>query len=147
MVFELGCQQRMVEKSSMPDEQNEEKGLPFRKSKHFTLSRSERLLSRTDISAVFAMPSGKLSTSTLRLLYRNNDLGVSRIGIIIPKKNIRLSTARNRYKRIVKEQFRQVKGRLPNVDVIFLLSREGSEKQLKRGCDRAWEFLGFKVDG
>ena len=147
MVFELGCQQRMVAKSLMPDEQKEEKDLPFRKPRHFSLSRSERLLSKIDFSAVFATPSGRFSASPLRLLYRNNNLGFSRIGIIVPKKIIRLSTERNRYKRLVREQFRQVKECLPNVDIIFLLSREANEIELKRGCDRVWEFLEFKGDG
>ena len=145
MVFELGCQQKMVEKSSTPGEQREEKSFPHKKSKRASLSKSERLLLKEDFSAVFSAPTGQFSASPLRILYRKNDLGLSRIGIIIPKKIVRLASARNRHKRLIKEQFRRVKESLPNVDIVFLLKRKVSEKELMWGCDRTWNFLTFEI--
>ena len=143
MASVLGCQQKMAEKSSMLGEPKEEKGLPYRKIKDATFSRSQRLLSKTDFSAVFGSPTGRFSINPIRLLYRRNDQGISRIGIIIPKKFIRLATGRNRYKRIVREQFRHVKDTLPYVDIILLLNKKVSERELEQGCYKVWEFLAF----
>ena len=146
MVFGLGCQRKMVEKSSTPDEQKVEKGLLCKELISASFGKSERLLLKEDFSAVFKTPAGRFSANSLRMLYRKNDLGLSRVGIIVPKKVIRLATTRNRYKRLIKEQFRRIKESLPNVDVVFLLNRKVDEKELMQGCDRIWKFLTFEID-
>ena len=130
MVSGLGCQRKMVEKSSTPDEQRVEKDLPFKKLESASFSKSEKLLLKTDFSAVFRTPTGRFSANSLRMLYRKNDLGLSRIGIIVPKKIVRLATSRNRHKRLIKEQFRLVKKCLPNVDIVLLLNKRVCEKEL-----------------
>ena len=127
----------------MPDEQKEGKDLPYSKAKTTTFSRSERLLSKTDFSEVFGGPTGRFSAGPVRVLYRKNNLGCSRIGIIVPKKLIRLSTERNRYKRLVREQFRKVKRSLPDIDMVLLLNRKASEQEMMQGCDRVWNFFNF----
>ena len=144
MASVLGCQQKMAEKSSMLGEPKEEKGLPYRKIKDATFSRSQRLLSKTDFSAVFGSPTGRFSINPIRLLYRNNNLGFSRIGIIVPKKLVRLSAERNRYKRLVREQFRHVKESLPDFDMVLLLNRKANEQEIMQGCNRVWDFLTFE---
>ena len=146
MVFELGCQRRMVEKSSTRGEQRVEKSLPFETVESTSFSKSERLLLKTDFSAVFKKPSGRFSTNPLRLLYRENNLGLSRIGIIVPKKIVRLATSRNRHKRLIKEQFRLVKKRLPNVDMVILLNKRVCERELLQSCGIIWNFLTHEVD-
>ena len=146
MVFELGCQRRMVEKSSTRGEQRVEKSLPFETVESTSFSKSERLLLKTDFSAVFKKPSGRFSTNPLRLLYRENNLGLSRIGIIVPKKIVRLATSRNRHKRLIKEQFRLVKKRLPNVDMVILLNKRVCERELLQSCEIIWNFLTHEVD-
>jgi ribonuclease P protein component len=146
MVSGLGCQREMVEKSSTRGERREEKGLPFNKLESASFSKSEKLLLKADFSAVFKNPSGRLSASPLRMLYRKNDLGLSRIGIIVPKKIVRLATSRNRNKRLVREQFRLVKECLPNVDIVILLNKRVCEKELMQGCERIWNFLTNEID-
>ena len=146
MVFELGCQRRMVEKSSTRGEQRVEKSLPFETVESTSFSKSERLLLKTDFSAVFKKPSGRFSTNPLRLLYRENNLGLSRIGIIVPKKIVRLATSRNRHKRLIKEQFRLVKKNLPNVDMVILLNKRVCERELLQSCGIIWNFLTHEVD-
>tara|TARA_B100000886_G_scaffold327083_1_gene274203 strand:+ start:439 stop:852 length:414 start_codon:yes stop_codon:yes gene_type:complete len=136
----------MVEKSSTPGERKVEKGLPFRKLEGLSFSKSEKLLFKEDFSAVFRNPNGRFLVSPLRMLYRNNDLGLSRIGIIVPKKIVRLATSRNRYKRVIREQFRLVKEYLPNVDIVLLLNKRVCEKELTQGCDRIWKFLTHEID-
>ena len=146
MVFGLGCQRKMVEKSSTPDEQRVGKNLPFKKIESASFRKSEKLLLRADFSAVFSNPHWKFSASSLRMLCRRNDLGLSRIGIIVPKKIVRLATSRNRYKRVIKEQFRLVKKCLPNVDIVLLLNKRVCEKELMQSCERIWGFLTRECD-
>ena len=147
MVSVLGCQRKMVEKSSTLDEQKVENDLPFKKLEDASFSKSEKLLLKADFSTVFKRPDGRFSTDPLRMLYRKNDLGLSRIGIIVPKKIVRLATTRNRHKRLIKEQFRVVKKTLPNVDIVLLLKKRVCEKDLMQGCKRIWEFLTNEIDG
>ena len=146
MVFVLGCQRKMVEKSSTLGEQKVENDLPFKEFESGSFKKSEKLLLKADFSAVFRNPNGRFSASPLRMLYRSNDLGLSRIGIIVPKKIVRLATSRNRHKRIIKEHFRLAKERLPNVDIVLLLNKKGCEKELMQGCERIWNFLNHKID-
>ena len=146
MVSGLGCQRKMVERSSTPDERRVEKGLPFKRLESASFSKLERLLLKADFSAVFRNPDGRFSANSLRMLYRKNDLGLSRIGIIVPKKIIRLATSRNRHKRVVKEQFRLVKECLPNVDIVLLFTKRACEKDLMQSCERIWKFLIEEID-
>ena len=146
MVSELVCQQKMVEKSSTRGEQRVERSLPFETIVNPSFSKSERLLLKADFSAVFNKPNGRFSTNPLRLLYRRNDLGLSRIGIIVPKKIVRLATSRNRHKRLIKEEFRYVKECLPNVDIVLLLNKRVCERELLQSCERIWNFLTLEVD-
>ena len=136
----------MEEKSLTPGDPRVEKGLPFKKSESASFSRSEKLLLKTDFSAVFRKPNGRFSASPLNMLYRKNDLGFSRIGIIVPKKVVRLATSRNRYKRVIREQFRLNKRCIPNVDIVLLLNKRVCEKELTRGCGRLWKFLTHEID-
>ena len=136
----------MVEKSSTPDEQRVEKGLPYKELGSVSFNKSERLVLKADFSAVFGTPNGRFSTSALSMLYRKNDLELSRIGIIVPKKIVRLATARNRHKRLLKEQFRRVKKFLPNVDIVLLLKKKMDENELMQGCERIWNFLASEID-
>ena len=146
MVSELGCQRKMVEKSLTQGERRVEKDLPSKSPENASFSKSEKLLLKADFSAVFNKPNGRFSTNPLRLLYRRNDLGLSRIGIIVPKKIVRLATSRNRHKRLIKEEFRLVKECLPNVDIVLLLNKRVCEKELLRSCERIWKFLTHEID-
>ena len=146
MVSGLGCQRKMVEKSSTPGDQRVEKDLPFEKVESASFIKSEKLLLKADFSAVFRDPNGRFSANPLRMLYRKNDRGLSRIGIVIPKKIVRLATSRNRHKRVIREQFRLVKKCLPNVDIVLLLNKRVCEKELMQSCERIWNFLTYEID-
>ena len=147
MVSGLGCQQKMVERSLTLGEQRVGKDLPYKKIKSASFKKSERLLLKADFSTVFKCPTGRFSTNPLRMLYKKNNLGLSRIGIVVPKKVVKLASARNRQKRLIKEQFRQAKENLPNVDIVLLLNRKVDERELMQSCDRIWNFLTFEIEG
>ena len=145
MVSGLECQRKMVEKSLTPGEQRVGKDLPYRKFKSASFKKSERLLLKADFAAVFKSPTGRFSANPLRMLYKKNNLGLSRIGIVVPKKVVKLASARNRQKRLIKEQFRQAKENLPNVDIVLLLKKRACEKELLQSCERIWKFLTHEV--
>ena len=136
----------MVEKSSTPDEQRVGKNSPSKELKSAAFNKSEKLLLKADFSAVFNNPHWRFSASPLRMLCRRNDLGLSRMGIIVPKKIVRLATSRNRHKRVIKEQFRLAKKSLPNVDIVLLLNKRVCEKELMQSCERIWNFLTHEID-
>ena len=146
MVSGPGCLRKMVERLSTLEGQKVEKGLPFKKLEGVSFSKSQKLLLKTDFSTVFKNPDGRFSTNPIRLLYRKNDLGLSRLGIIVPKKIVRLATSRNRHKRLIREQFRLVNECLPHVDLVLLLSKRVCEKELLQSCGRIWNFLTREID-
>ena len=54
------------------------------------------------------------------VLYRSNGIEAPRLGLAIGKKNCRLSTGRNRLKRVIRESFRQHRQALGGVDIVVI---------------------------
>ena len=73
------------------------------------LTKTEILRKKTEINRIFR-DGTKFSTSGMRLISLNNDLGFDRI-IIIPKKNFGNSVERNKVRRRAKEIFRNYQER------------------------------------
>jgi ribonuclease P protein component len=75
------------------------------------------------------------------VLFRPNDSGEPRLGLAIGKKNCRLSTARNRLKRIIRESFRQNRQVMGGVDLVVLnqpAAARASNKALFESLDSHW---------
>lgn len=89
----------------------------------FRFTKAQRLLTKLSYDRVFSQAQ-KLTTPEFILLYRENTLGYSRLGLAISKKSIAKAHDRNRMKRLIRESFRQAK--LPNVDLI-LLAKSGAK--------------------
>lgn len=56
--------------------------------------------------------------SGLRLSARYNDFSMPRLGIMVPKRQIRLASERNRVKRLIRESFRASVPRHLSVDIV-----------------------------
>lgn len=54
------------------------------------------------------------------LYYWNNNFGYSRLGVVASRKNLKKAVMRNRVRRIVRENFRLQKHRLPPIDIVFI---------------------------
>ena len=58
--------------------------------------------------------------SGLIMLTKNNNLENPRLGISIPKKNLKLSVQRNKIKRIIKESFRLNYKKIDKLDIVLI---------------------------
>ena len=101
-----------------------------------------RLLIKQDYDHVFKQAK-KIATSDFMILYRENTIGHARLGLAISKKVINKAHDRNRFKRLLRETFRQ-RIHLPAVDII-VLARSGVNKTdhsiLAANLGNAWDKL------
>lgn len=115
-----------------------------------SFTRARRLLTAADFQAVFSGTEKRISRRYYLVLFRRNDCGGPRLGMVVARKNIRLATRRNRIKRVARETFRQHFGLLGAVDVLFLPRRGIDElapdRQTRLLCD-AWRELAALLKG
>ncbi|MDD7804360.1 MAG: ribonuclease P protein component [Endozoicomonas sp. (ex Botrylloides leachii)] len=90
----------------------------------FAFPRDRRLCSSAEFKQVFEKTDIKISYKQLLLLARANNQEGARLGIIVAKKNIRLSVNRNRAKRRIRESFRLNHTALGCLDMV-VLARKG----------------------
>ncbi len=69
--------------------------------------------------------------ASLDVLAGPNELGISRLGMIVPKKVIRTAVGRNRIKRLLREWFRLNQADIAGLDVIARLKTRGTESMLE----------------
>jgi len=109
-----------------------------------TFPRQVRLLTARDYRGVFSQVAYRVPHRNLLLLATPNRTGHARIGLIVSKKNVRKAIARNRFKRLVRESFRNRRETLPAVDIV-VLARPGvnllDNAQLYALLDKAWRRL------
>ena len=84
----------------------------------------DRLPDAGAFSRVFNTADARASHKYLLMLAAHNGLGHHRLGVIVARKNVRLAVQRNRFKRIVRECFRQQPASSPGLDVI-IMARKG----------------------
>jgi len=92
-----------------------------------SFGRQARLLNAKDFQYVFD-GSKRSSTGMLLVLYRPNDFGFSRLGLIVSKKCEKRAVGRNRLKRLIRESFRKNQEFIANLDVI-VIARKGLAKE------------------
>ena len=86
---------------------------------------SYRLRDKSSIDAVFNSRK-KLNSTYFALRYSKNEQPFSRLGVIIGKKNIRLSVSRNRIRRIIREQFRVHPLKISGFDIVFVVYKQAN---------------------
>jgi len=87
-------------------------------------SRDKRLLNAHQFKAVFDSPDIRLSGRCVLVLVRFNQLEHHRLGLVIGKKNVKLSVERNRVKRQIREHFRKEILAVPGLDMV-MVARKG----------------------
>lgn len=112
-------------------------------------TKRQRLLSAKDYSPVFAKADFKVSNKTLLILARKNSHGISRLGLVVSKKNVRLAVQRNRVKRVARESFRHQQHTIPAIDIVVLARRglgDLSNGELHSELNRLWRSLLAKTN-
>ncbi|MEM8501120.1 MAG: ribonuclease P protein component [Pseudomonadota bacterium] len=121
---------------------------PASSSGQYRFTKHQRLLSAKDYTPVFAKADFKVSNKTLLILARQNTLGISRLGLVVSKKNVRHATQRNRVKRVTRESFRLQQHTIPAIDIV-VLARGGlgelSNTELHTELNRLWRSLAAKA--
>ena len=85
-----------------------------------SLTREERLRRKNDFDAVFATGKRR-GCSGARLVYRKNELDYNRFAVC-PVRKYGNAVERNRAKRICRELFRNMKGRIkPGFDIVLIV--------------------------
>lgn len=110
--------------------------------------REQRLLTSQHFKTVFDSPDGKAPSQYLLLLARRNGLDHARLGLVIGKKNVKLSVQRNRVKRLIRESFRHHQVLLAGWDLVIVARRGVAEQdnpELSRQIDKLWKRLVRKT--
>lgn len=102
--------------------------IPEPASKRF--SRQQRLSNPAAFKYVFDKPC-KVSSRNFTILARANQRNHARLGLAVPKQQVRRAVARNRIKRLVRESFREHQARLAGLDIVVLV-RAGIEREGNR---------------
>jgi ribonuclease P protein component len=115
--------------------------IPKKKSGRFT--RQQRLLNPSEFKHVFDGAT-KAGTSNLSVFARANGLKQARLGLAVPKRQIKTAVARNRIKRLIRESFRYNQHRLAGLDVVVLVKAGAARvvnPTLLRDLDTLWDRL------
>jgi len=112
--------------------------------------RQVRLLTPGDYRRVFDQADAKAQTKQVLILARRNELGFSRLGLVVAKKHAKRAVDRNEIKRIVRESFRHHQSELDGFDCV-VLSRGGAKDldktELRHMVDQLWKRLRQKPNG
>ena len=105
-----------------------------------SFKKCKRLLNASDFREVFEHNRLKVANHSLLILAKPTDRPLSRLGLVIAKKNVPTAVQRNLIKRVVREAFRQHQFEIP-MDIVFL-ARSGANKlaarQLTVQFRRSW---------
>lgn len=113
-----------------------------------SFSRQQRLPGAAEFRRVFDRPI-KTGSAAVTILARPNGKPFARLGLAIPKRQLRRAVDRNRFKRQVRESFRQFQDELAGLDIVVLVrskARELSNRQFREELARHWQRLKKKCE-
>lgn len=115
----------------------------------YSFSKNRRLLKASDYQEVFDRNKLKVAHPKLLLLAKQSDHVMSRLGVVVGKKNIPTAVGRNRVKRLVRETFRQTEFPIA-LDIIFLARKDAdklSRTELSLLLKQSWGRLLQRCEG
>lgn len=107
--------------------------------------KSARLLTAKDFTQVLAQPDVNLSSGPLRLRARKNRMHTARLGVVVPKKGTPHAHRRNRIKRLIREEFRNLRADLPAVDVVVQVFGEIDDRRLSESLRKRFRELAPRM--
>ncbi|WP_439651359.1 ribonuclease P protein component [Photobacterium atrarenae] len=117
-------------------------------SKH-AFSRELRLLTPEHYKNVFQQ-AHRAGSPHLTILARPNGLDHPRLGLAVPKKQIKTAVGRNKFKRLVRESFRCKQADLPACDFVVIAKKSAQElsnEELYKLLDKLWHRLSRRSRG
>ena len=78
------------------------------------------------------------------IIARENSLSHPRLGLAVPKKQIKTAVGRNRFKRLARESFRNKQHQLPNKDFVVIAKKSAqdlSNEEMFKLLDKLWHRL------
>ncbi|MDE0053695.1 MAG: ribonuclease P protein component [Gammaproteobacteria bacterium] len=119
-------------------------GIPSAADYRFPLS--ARLARKREFDRVFRRPQHRFRNGPLRLVAAENRMCASRLGVVAPRRVLRRAIDRNRAKRHIRESFRYARARLPNCDIVIVVTGFGDGRpiragEVRRAADALWEKL------
>ncbi len=112
---------------------------------HAHLKKQDKLLNAADFDRVFDQ-SVRSSDQYFTVLVRLNDLERPRLCMAISKRRVKLAVARNRLKRLVRENFR-LSTQNCSADYVVMAGRQGAmgtNRELKQSLEKHWGLLKKK---
>lgn len=93
------------------------------------LSLKSKLRTAAEFKSVFDKTEKKIVAKGFLIFFCKNKLSFSRLGVIAPKKRIKKANKRNRFKRVVRENFRLNQNRLKSLDIVVLATNQKFYKE------------------
>jgi len=113
-----------------------------------TFGKDRRLLKASEYKEVFDNNSVRVAHPKYLILAKPNGTDVSRLGLVVGKKNVPTAVGRNQVKRIVRETFRN--NLLPvALDVIFLARKDAdklSSSEMTSLLQQSWVRLTTRLN-
>ncbi|OEF26076.1 ribonuclease P protein component [Vibrio rumoiensis] len=84
------------------------------------------------------------------IIARNNTLLHPRLGLAVPKKQIKTAVGRNRFKRLARESFRLQQSQLPNKDFVVIAKKSAqdlSNEEVFKIFEKLWHRLSRPYRG
>ncbi|MBI80835.1 MAG: ribonuclease P protein component [Gammaproteobacteria bacterium] len=93
---------------------------------------------------VYRKPDLRFNSGNFRILARQNEVDLPRLGVSIKKRDYKLAVERNRLKRRIKNSFRVNLNRLPGYDFVVMVNA-GERLTNKNKLDALWEGCRKKI--
>jgi len=105
------------------------------------LPRIQRLRHAAEFKRLYAQ-GRRLAADGFTAVVQANDAGVARLGMSVAARILRLAVQRNRFRRIIRESFRQHQQHLPALDIVVGLRSappDADNAQLRRSLEKLWQ--------
>ncbi len=107
------------------------------------LERRHRLTQKAEFDRVLRGGGKKVRAGPLRIVIATSMTAGPRLGVVVPKRHLRLAVRRNKLKRVIRESFRLASERLPPLDVVVMLVCNPGANDVRGELDQAWSKLSL----
>ncbi|ARC90936.1 ribonuclease P protein component [Vibrio coralliilyticus] len=111
--------------------------------KTYAFDRELRLLTPEHYQNVFQQ-AHRAGSPHFTIIARNNNLSHPRLGLAVPKKQIKTAVGRNRFKRLTRESFRNNQHQLAHKDFVVIAKKSAqdlSNEEMFKLFDKLWQRL------